>query len=372
MAYWWVIGFIGLFPGFLHAQVQIDTSFTEDILVKEYFLQSELKVNAISYRGTYQALGLFNSKLPGFPILQGIILSTGKATNAIGPNRAQGTSSVFYRGGDEKLSKLSGGHETHDAAVLEFTFFPTYNTIAFDYLFASEEYPEYVNKGFNDVFAFILTDLRTKKSKNLAIVPGTQLPVHIDHINAKTNAEWFIVNDRRQNPYYSSLEYDGLTTMMTAEASVVPGRPYRIKLAIADVYDGKLDSGVILREKSFRSFYTPLEINPVTVYFSLNSSQLSSVAQTNLRQFAQQLLESPRKLGIRVIGHTDALGTDGFNQQLSQRRVQSVVDFLASLGLRSKVKLYRQSQGESQPVASNADKAGRAQNRRVEVMLVQH
>ncbi|MEO0330580.1 MAG: OmpA family protein, partial [Bacteroidota bacterium] len=320
--------------------MQIDTSFTEGILVKEYFLQSELKVDAISYQGTYQALGFFNSEVPDFPIPKGIILSTGIATNAIGPNHAQGASSVFYHDGDEELSKLSGGHQTHDAAVLEFTFFPTHNTIAFDYLFASEEYPEYVNKGFNDVFAFILTDLHTKKSRNLAIVPGTQLSVHIDHINAEKNAEWFVANDRRQSSYYSSLEYDGLTTMMTAEANVVPGRPYRIKLAIADVYDGKLDSGVILREKSFRSFYTPLklpEIHPVTVYFSLNSSQLSAFAQTNLRQFAQQLLENPHKLGIRVVGHTDALGADGFNQQLSQRRVQSVVDFLASLGLRGKV-----------------------------------
>ncbi|MEM6842398.1 MAG: choice-of-anchor L domain-containing protein [Bacteroidota bacterium] len=189
MAYWWVIGLIGFFPGYLSAQTQVDTSFAEDVLIREYFLQPALKVNAISYRGTYQALGLFNSETSGFPIPQGVILSTGKAISAIGPNRTPDRSSVFYLDGDSTLSKLSRGHETHDAAVLEFTFFPTHNTIAFDYLFASEEYPEYVNKGFNDVFAFILTDLRTKKSRNLAKVPGTQLSVHIDHINAETNTE---------------------------------------------------------------------------------------------------------------------------------------------------------------------------------------
>ncbi|WKN43896.1 OmpA family protein [Tunicatimonas pelagia] len=369
MAAWKVIGLISCFPGWLLAQVQVDTSFTEDVLVKEYLLQSQLKVNDISYRGTYQALGLFSSESLNLPISRGIILSTGKATNAIGPNQSQGRSTFFHRDGDEKLSKLSGGHNTHDAAVLEFTFFPTHNTIAFDYLFASEEYPEYVNKGFNDVFAFVLTDLHTKKSQNLAVVPGTQLPVHIDHINATTNPEWFIANDRRQKTYYSALEYDGLTKMLSAQATVVPGRPYRIKLAISDVYDGKLDSGVILRKKSFRSFHTPPQISPVTVYFPLNSSQLSATAQNGLRQFAQQIITSPPE-AIQVVGHTDALGTDGFNQQLSEQRVQSVVDFLASLGLKGKVKLYRQSQGEHQPVVSNDNEVGRAQNRRVEVVLV--
>lgn len=366
-----IIGLFLFFPGLLLAQAQVDTLFTEDVLVTEVFLQSAMKVNAISYRGTYQALGLFSCDHPDFPLPRGIILSTGKATSAAGPNRSHAQSTIFNRDGDEKLSRISA-RDTHDAAVLEFTFFPTHNTIAFDYIFASEEYPEYVNKGFNDVFAFILTDLTTKEQQNLALIPGTQSPVHIDQINATQHAEWFIENSQRDAPYHPWLEYDGLTKVLTAQARVVPHRPYRIKLAIADVYDGKLDSGVILREKSFRSFDRPLpdtlRAAPVMVYFSLDSSELSEQAKADLRAFAQQVITaSPR--AIRVIGHTDAQGADDYNQQLAQRRVQAVVRFLASSGLREKVKLYRQSQGETQPIASNAEASGRAQNRRVEVRV---
>ncbi|MEM9676357.1 MAG: OmpA family protein [Bacteroidota bacterium] len=370
MAYWKVIGLICCFPGWLSAQVQVDTSFAEDVLITEVFLQSELKVTAITYRGSYQALGLFSSESPGFPIPKGIILSTGKASDAVGPNHSRSRSSILSQDGEKILDRLSG-RKTHDAAVLEFTFFPTHNTIAFDYLFASEEYPEYVNKGFNDVFAFILTDWVTKKERNLAVIPGTDKPVHIDNINEINNPEWFTPNDRRQNTYYSALEYDGLTKMLSVEARVVPDRPYRIKLAIADVDDGKLDSGVILRANSFRSFDQPIDTpqaTPVMVYFPLDSSQLSELARKELRNFARQVLAVPPS-AIRVIGHTDALGSNDYNQRLSQRRVQSVVNFLASQGLRGKVKLYRQSQGESQPVASNTNEAGRARNRRVEVRV---
>ena len=83
---------------------------------------------------------------------------------------------------------------------------------------------------------------------------------------------------------------------------------------------------------------------------------------------AKQVINASSR-AIRVRGHTDAQGADDYNQQLAQRRVQAVVNFLASLGLRGKVQLYRQSLGEVEPVASNADEAGRAQNRRVEVQV---
>nr|WKN38457.1 OmpA family protein [Tunicatimonas sp. TK19036] len=367
-----IIGLFLLAPRLLLAQVQVDTSFTEDVLIKEVFLQSALKVNAISYRGSYQALGLFTCEHPDFPLPKGIILSTGRATNAIGPNKSHGRSTIFRKEGDAQLSKISGARDTYDAAVLEFTFFPTHNTIAFDYVFASEEYPEYVNKGFNDVFAFILTDLETKEQQNLAVVPGTKSPVHIDQINAYRNAEWFIENTLKEAPYRQWIEYDGLTQMLTAQARVVPNRPYHIKLAIADVDDYKLDSSVILREKSFRSFDQPIantpQAEPVMVYFPWDSSELSEQAKTELRTFVSQILKASPQ-AIRVRGHTDDQGTNDYNQQLARQRVQAVVNFLASLGLRGKVKLYRQSLGESEPVASNAEETGRARNRRVEVQV---
>ncbi|MDF9800039.1 outer membrane protein OmpA-like peptidoglycan-associated protein [Catalinimonas alkaloidigena] len=361
------------------AQISVDTSYTAESLVRQVFVGGKTVLRTISYRGSYQSIGLLETEYPGFPLEKGIILSTGKAKNTIGPNSSPNRSTAFYKEGDEHLDKLSG-RTTYDATVLEFTFLPEHNTIAFDYIFASDEYPEYVGKGFNDVFAFILTDISTQKEQNLAIVPNTQLPVHIDNINARRNAEWFIDNtDRRTAPWHDILEYDGMTKLLTAQARVVPGRYYRIKLAIADVDDAMLDSSVMLKEKSFRSFDQPLQaeadlkdstsaIPHSIILFDWDSSELTEEARRQLQTFAKQVLTySPR--AIRVIGHTDALGTSNYNEKLARKRVQAVVNYLASLGLRGKVSLYRQSKGEDEPVASNTEESGRSQNRRVEVWV---
>lgn len=359
------------------AQISVDTSYTAESLVREVFVGELSEVKTISFRGSYQSIGLFETEYSDFPLTKGIILSSGKVKSAIGPNDSPNQGTAFYKEGDEHLDKLSA-RTTYDAAVLEFTFLPRHNTIAFEYIFASDEYPEYVGKGFNDVFAFILTDIRARKEQNLAIVPNTQLPVHIDNINAQRNAKWFIDNtDRRSSPIHDILEYDGMTQVLIAQARVVPGRYYRIKLAIADVDDAMLDSSVILKEKSFRSFDQPISaeadsnvvasaIPPSTVLFDWDSSELTEEARAQLRHFAEQVLtHSPQ--AIRVIGHTDALGSNDYNEKLARRRVQAVVNYLATLGLKGKVSLYRQSKGENEPIASNAEESGRSQNRRVEV-----
>jgi len=358
------------------AQIKVDTSFNEHTLVREVFVSDTSDIKTIYFYGSYQALGLITANKASFPFSKGIILSTGMAKSASRPNRSPNRSSALRTNGDKTLNKLSG-QSSYDAAILEFTFRPRHNTLAFEYIFASEEYPEYVDKGFNDVFAFILTDLETRKEKNLALVPGTSLPVHVDNINHKRNTKWFISNTSIKNsPYLQVLEYDGLTKVLTARSKVIPGRYYRIKLAIADVDDMMLDSSVILKEKSFRSFPSETEkilsdslaATLLFVYFDLESSSLSTKAKNELRTFAKQVL-TYRPSAVRVTGHTDTRGSDAYNERLAFERVQSVVNYLATLGLRNKVKLYRQSLGEKQPVASNKMESGRMLNRRVELKM---
>lgn len=359
------------------AQLQVDTSFSEQTLVLEVFVSDPTDINTICYHGSYQALGLLTAENNSFPYSKGIILSTGMAKSAAQPNRSPNHSAALYTNGDETLSKL-GGSSSYDAAVLEFTFRPKQNTVAFEYIFASEEYPEYVDKGFNDAFAFILTDLETKEKKNLAVVPGTSLPVQIDNINHNKNTNLFLPNTRGSNSsYLKLLEYDGLTQVLTAQSEVVPGRCYRIKIAIADVDDRMLDSSVILKEKSFRSFHQLAEASssdsdsnsPWRVYFDWNSSRLNKKEKNKLELFANQVLSYQPK-AIYVTGHADADGSSDYNEQLARTRVQSVVNFLAQLGLRDKVILYRRSRGENQPIASNESEKGRATNRRVEIKMV--
>ena len=75
------------------------------------------------------------------------------------------------------------------------------------------------------------------------------------------------------------------------------------------------------------------------------------------------------KLVIDVMGHTDALGDDAYNLELSRRRAESVVNFLLENKI-SKTRLRSHGEGESKPIASNETDEGRAQNRRVEFIVV--
>lgn len=102
-----------------------------------------------------------------------------------------------------------------------------------------------------------------------------------------------------------------------------------------------------------------------SVLFAFDSAELTRDAQVQLAQISNRLTDA-RVVGVKVAGHTDSVGSDAYNQGLSERRAQSVVDFLITQGVVAN-KLSSEGLGESQPVADNASDAGRAQNRRVEL-----
>lgn len=101
------------------------------------------------------------------------------------------------------------------------------------------------------------------------------------------------------------------------------------------------------------------------VNFDFNKATIRRDAGVILDEAAQILHEQP-EVDVSVDGHTDAIGSDAYNQELSERRAQSVVDYLSSHGV-SATRLHPRGFGESRPVASNDTEEGRAQNRRVEL-----
>lgn len=103
------------------------------------------------------------------------------------------------------------------------------------------------------------------------------------------------------------------------------------------------------------------------VLFEFNSAELTGNAQSVLDQVASRLTGA-NLISVRVVGHTDSVGSDAYNQGLSERRAQSVVSYLSSHGVPAE-KLSAAGQGESQPAADNSTDAGRAQNRRVELFV---
>lgn len=101
------------------------------------------------------------------------------------------------------------------------------------------------------------------------------------------------------------------------------------------------------------------------VLFAFDSAKLTPAAEATLDTVVEKL-RGADVLSIRVDGHTDSVGSDAYNQGLSERRAASVVDYLISQGVPAE-KLTSQGLGESKPMADNGTDAGRAQNRRVEI-----
>ncbi|MCE8018966.1 OmpA family protein [Halomonas sp. MCCC 1A11036] len=112
------------------------------------------------------------------------------------------------------------------------------------------------------------------------------------------------------------------------------------------------------------------EFEPVTldseVTFAFDSDEIRPGAHQTLDQVATTLRENPN-LRVRIEGHTDSVGSAQYNEGLSQRRADSVRDFLASRGI-AENRMTTRGFGEERPIATNETDEGRAQNRRVEIL----
>lgn len=210
-------------------------------------------------------IGYFENKNPNFPIKSGVILSTGNVMNANGPNVSEpalsdGTDSwlgdidlentMFNFTGTRMVSK--------NATILEFDFLPISSKFSFDFLFASEEYGN-SQCNYSDAFAFLLTDLDTGITTNLAVVPGTQIPISVETIRDKSynsgcsdeNAQYFGRFNGGSNADNSATDFNGQTVLLKATSSLNINHKYHIKLVIADREDYKYDSAIFIASESF-------------------------------------------------------------------------------------------------------------------------
>ncbi len=151
--------------------------------------------------------------------------------------------------------------ETYNAAIFKFDFIPQESPISFTYIFGSEKYQEYVNAGYNDIFAFFVSGPNPSggnyNNVNIALIPGTTIPVSIDNVNSGSYSQYYINNDG----FPSQPVFDGFTTPLTAQLNVIPCQTYHMKIAIADAGDGIFDSGVFLKRNSLSTSAVDLAIN---------------------------------------------------------------------------------------------------------------
>ncbi len=214
-----------------------------------------------------QSVAYFNQNGSNFPFQEGVVIRSGQATFTQGQYTGNNLSSSVGNFTDpflQNLSNQSSGQSTaiKDVAFLEFDFVPISNAFSFDFLFASNEYGEFQCIS-NDIFAFVLTNLATGVSVNLAVVPSTGQAINVRSIRnaafnsncTSSNAELFGTFNVL-NPGNSSLNMRGNTIPLNASAILVPNQPYRIRLAIADYGDSEFDSAIFVQAGSFETNFS--------------------------------------------------------------------------------------------------------------------
>ena len=258
----------------------------------------------IVYTGAPISIGRFTggSTILGFS--SGLVMTSGAAAYSAGPNNSSNRSASNFENGDNDLNTLLNTF-TNDACVIEFDFLPLSDTVRFTYVWGSEEYPEYVNSGYNDVFAFYLSGGPANlPPTNVAIIPGTITPVSIDNVNNLINSAYYVNNTGGQG-----LQYDGYTVPLEAVAAVVPCQSYHIKLVVADVGDYIYDSAVFLKAGSFSAG------DGVTLTSSVTSTGNSTVYEgcdDGVFTFSRDPsgdLSAPLTIGFQVSG-TATAGSD--------------------------------------------------------------
>ncbi|MBX7204356.1 MAG: choice-of-anchor L domain-containing protein [Bacteroidia bacterium] len=285
--------FLLLSSPLVRAQLVFDTTSNVEQMVRQVFQSDGVEIKNIRFTGYDKAIRVFHNSKNNMPMQAGIFLATGHYNTAKGPNLSASSSYSTDAWGDRQLTDLAG-YSTYDAAILEFDFIPSGSTVSFQYLFASEEYPEYVGSKFNDVFAFFISGPGIKGFKNMALLPGTRDAVTINNVNYKKHKQYYIDNEFKvydpfsMEPDSSEIQFDGFTTVLGARAMVIPGKTYHLKIAIADVKDKNYDSGVFLEYGSFKSSGTPARITD---------------SKKGKRQKDQIIILSPRRLSPEPPDH---------------------------------------------------------------------
>ncbi|RMG86971.1 MAG: hypothetical protein D6714_03230, partial [Bacteroidetes bacterium] len=278
-------GFLSGQPVFLAIAKQKESSFLSELpnlsvsgnnaayLVQNVLIGGDcFDVTNVQLNGNSNGIGTFSNGLSSIGLDNGVIISTGNINNAPGPNDQTNASTNFPgTSSDPDLQQLAGNTPVRERVMIQFDFQPTSDTVTFKYAFASEEYCDYVNAGYNDVFGFFISGPGisgpfSNNGVNLATLPGGG-PVTIDNVNWSTNSQYYVDNvpvgqaqqgngcttAELNNPAYApnDIQFDGFTVVLTSTAVVQPCGMYHIKLAVGDVGDGIFDSAVFLEANSF-------------------------------------------------------------------------------------------------------------------------
>ena len=205
-------------------------------------------------------------------VSNGIVLSTGNTANIPNPHSMQIDDGFncgpFYpiQCPDAQLQALTPTNSINDATTLLFDFQPATDTIRFQYVFGSEEYPEYVCH-INDVFGFFVNGSNPAGgsyfNKNVALIPNTNMPVSVNSVNpgipgsasgggvCSGPGESLAYSAYYVSNFDSTIIFDGFTTVLDVTIPVVVLDTYQIKLGVCNAKDGIFESAAFLRDNTF-------------------------------------------------------------------------------------------------------------------------
>lgn len=257
----------------LQAQMTVDTNITA-LQMAQYLAGSGVLITNVQINCPNGAYGKFTGgNTTSLGINQGIALTSGTALEL--PNASAFASQSNNGISDPDLNAILATYPTasqsQDACILEFDVKVNGDSLNFNYVFGSEEYPNYTCSGFTDIFAFLISGPNplggNYNKQNIALIPGTNLPVSINTVNSGVATGGPASNclSLAYSNYFvgnGSIVYDGHTTVFQAKIATVPCQTYHLKLAVADAQDQILDSGVMLEAYSFSA--ANIKITPGT------------------------------------------------------------------------------------------------------------
>jgi len=230
------------------AQLIINSNRTPEDLVKNVLASKGIVIDTVTSSANLNAIGFFDGRNSNIGLDSGIILSTGQAKNAAGVNSNGNTGTSNNQPGDELITLLNPTELNFDASWIKFIVTPESDTIRFRFVFASEEYPEFVNQSYNDMFGLFISRNEYSSPTNIALIPNTTIPVSIQNVNHLRNSQFYIDNTNG-----ISCSFDGFTTIMEVKVKVTPCLKYEFKFVIADIKDFIYDSGIFIEAQSLQS-----------------------------------------------------------------------------------------------------------------------
>jgi hypothetical protein len=264
---------------------------TDATMLANLLAGGSVNVVSATYSGDSTQAGTFTNGAADIGFDQGVVLSSGNVTQIPGANtNGPETLSVGLTAdddlntdtgsaGDADIDGLVAPQVSQDASVLTIDFQfgdgSSGGDLFVSYVFASEEYIDWVDSDFNDAFGFFLDGV------NIALVGGD--PVTVNNINPNSNSASYINNVTNTNGYPVAgvmVKFDGLTTVLTVSALGLSPGEHTMKFAVADVADGLLDAAVFLQAEGFTDQPPPTVPEPSSLTLLL--AGLAGVAARRL------------------------------------------------------------------------------------------